>query len=155
MTIRTRTIASPLGALRLTAGDGAITRLDWAGDVAPAGGDDALLDMAAHQLAQYFAGIREDFDLRLAPAGTPHDRKVWREMQAIPYGATRSYGEIATTVGSSPRAVGTACGRNPIPVIIPCHRVLAANGAIGGYSGAGGTATKRRLLALEGVMLAV
>jgi methylated-DNA-[protein]-cysteine S-methyltransferase len=76
-------------------------------------------------------------------------------MQAIPRGATRTYGEIARAIGSSPRAVGTACGRNPIPVIIPCHRILAAHGGIGGYSGAGGTETKRRLLALEGAMLAL
>ena len=76
-------------------------------------------------------------------------------MQQIPFGATRSYGDLARTIGSSARAVGTACGRNPIPIIIPCHRVLAAGGAIGGYSGAGGTATKHRLLVLEGAMLAV
>jgi methylated-DNA-[protein]-cysteine S-methyltransferase len=77
------------------------------------------------------------------------------EMQAIPRGATRTYGDIARTIGSAPRAVGAACSRNPIPVIVPCHRILAANGGIGGYSGAGGAETKRRLLALEGAMLAV
>jgi len=153
--VSTRTVASPLGALRLTAADGAIVRLDWAAD-APVGGDGgALLDDAECQLAAYFAGTLQNFNLPLAPPGTPHDRRVWREMQQIPFGATRSYGDLARIVGSSARAVGTACGRNPIPVIIPCHRILAAGGAIGGYSGAGGVATKRRLLALEGAMLAV
>ena len=155
MTFHTRTMASPLGTLCLTGEGGAVTRLDWAGDATPAGDDDALLEMAAQQLAEYFAGERKVFHLPLAPTGTAHDRKVWREMQTIPFGVTRSYGEIAAAIGSSPRAVGTACGRNPIPVIIPCNRVLAANGTIGGYSGAGGTVTKRRLLVLEGVMLAV
>jgi methylated-DNA-[protein]-cysteine S-methyltransferase len=72
-------------------------------------------------------------------------------MQAIPYGETRSYGDLAEAVGSAPRAVGGACGRNPIPIVIPCHRVLAKTG-LGGYSGEGGLATKRRLLALEGVL---
>jgi methylated-DNA-[protein]-cysteine S-methyltransferase len=155
MTPRSRIVPSPLGALRLTAADDAIVSLDWAGAAAPMGDSDPLLIRAQEQLAAYFAGDLDRFDLPLLPAGTPHDRAVWREMQAIPRGATRTYGEIARAIGSSPRAVGTACGRNPIPVIIPCHRILAAHGGIGGYSGAGGTETKRRLLALEGAMLAL
>ncbi|MEK9661638.1 MAG: methylated-DNA--[protein]-cysteine S-methyltransferase [Alphaproteobacteria bacterium] len=160
MTVCTLTVDSPVGALRLTAKDGSITRLDWAGDAKPddgpaVGTDAALLDRAARHLAEYFDHARHEFDLPLDPQGTPHEGAVWREMLSIGYGATRSYGEIATAIGSSPRAVGTACGRNPIPVIIPCHRALAAHGGIGGYSGAGGIDTKRRLLALEGAMLAV
>jgi methylated-DNA-[protein]-cysteine S-methyltransferase len=155
MASRRSIIASPLGALRLTADDDRIVSLDWAGDATPDGDADPLLDRAADQLGAYFAGTLRQFDLPLAPHGTDHEQAVWREMQTIGYGATRSYGEIARTIGSSARAVGTACGRNPIPIIIPCHRVLAAGGGIGGYSGAGGTTTKRRLLALEGAMLDV
>lgn len=160
MAIRVRFVDSPVGRLRLTAENGAITRLDWIGATAtddnpPTGEDDALLETAARQLGAYFDGTRNTFDLPLAPHGTSHEQAVWREMRTIAYGATRSYGEIAGAIGSSPRAVGMACGRNPIPVIVPCHRVLAANGGIGGYSGSGGIDTKRRLLVLEGAMLAV
>ena len=139
----------------MTARNDAIIGLDWAGAAMPGGDSDPLLIRAEDQLAAYFAGTPDDFDLPLSPAGTAHDQAVWREMRAIPRGATRTYGEIARSIGSAPRAVGTACGRNPIPVIIPCHRILAAGGGIGGYSGAGGTATKRRLLALEGALLAL
>ncbi len=153
--VLTRTVPSPLGVLCLTAEAGAIVRLDWTGGNKASDDSGTLLDEAARQLAAYFVGTLHDFGLPLAPTGTPHDRKVWHEMQQIPFGATRSYGDLARTIGSSARAVGTACGRNPIPIIIPCHRVLAAGGAIGGYSGAGGTATKHRLLVLEGAMLAV
>jgi methylated-DNA-[protein]-cysteine S-methyltransferase len=155
VTPRTRTLDSPLGMLRLTAANGAVIRLDWAARAAPGGDADLLLDEAARQLAAYFAGDLQEFDLPLAPAGTPHDCEVWQQMRTIPFGGTRSYGALAAAIGSSARAVGGACGRNPIPVIVPCHRVLAADGGIGGYSGAGGTVTKRRLLALEGAMLAL
>ncbi len=108
---------------------------------------------AQRQLDAYFAGELTSFDLPVAPAGTPHQQKVWRAMQMIPFGGYATYGDLAASVESSARAVGTACGRNPIPIIIPCHRVLAAGGKIGGYSGSGGTATKRYLLSLEGVDL--
>lgn len=155
MATQARLVTSPVGTLRITAENGAITRVDWASGTANDDDSDPLLARAVDQLAEYFAGTRTAFDLPLAPRGTIHDQTVWREMQSIPYGATCSYSQIARVINSSARAVGTACGRNPIPVIIPCHRVLAANGGIGGYSGAGGTDTKRRLLALEGAMLAV
>ena len=110
----------------------------------------ALLAEAAAQLDAYFAGKLTRFDLPLAPSGSPFETRVWTAMQAIPYGETRVYGDLAELVGSAPRAVGRACGSNPIPIVIPCHRVLAKTG-LGGYSGAGGLATKRHLLALEGV----
>jgi methylated-DNA-[protein]-cysteine S-methyltransferase len=155
MSRRTRTLTSPIGSLRITAGNGAIIGLDWCDSAEISGDADPLLAAAVHQLEAYFAGTQRAFDLPLAPAGSAHDRRVWRAMLAIPFGTTRSYGEIAAAIGSSARAVGAACGRNPIPVIIPCHRVLAAGGRLGGYSGAGGSGTKRRLLALEGAMLAV
>ena len=92
-----------------------------------------------------------DFDLPLAPAGTAFEGRVWAAMQAIPYGETRCYGDLAEATGSAPRAVGRACGKNPIPIVVPCHRVLAKTG-LGGYSGDGGLVTKQRLLALEGAL---
>ena len=144
-----RTVDSPLGPLTLVAGDGALTALRWGR--AGCEDDSNLLSHAAAELAAYFAGARLDFDLPTAPAGTPHDRKVWRAMQQIPAGQTRTYGEVARAISSSPRAVGNACGRNPIPIVIPCHRIVAAGGALGGYSGQGGAETKRFLLRLEGV----
>ncbi|NKB49307.1 MAG: methylated-DNA--[protein]-cysteine S-methyltransferase [Alphaproteobacteria bacterium] len=142
---------SPVGPLTVTQDGGALVALDWG---ARANGETSpLLAEAKRQLDAYFAGALDAFDLPVAPAGTAHQRKVWRAMQEIPFGGYQSYGALSAAIGSSPRAVGTACGRNPIPIIIPCHRVLAAGGGIGGYSGSGGTATKRYLLSLEGVAL--
>ena len=143
------TVPSPFGPLTVIEDDGTLVALDWR-----AGADNRpptpLLTSAAEQLAAYFAGDRKDFDLPVAPRGSAHDRAVWRAMCAIPWGQTRTYGEVARDIGSSPRAVGGACGANPLPIIVPCHRILAAGGQLGGYSGAGGDATKRKLLALEG-----
>ena len=117
-----------------------------------AGGNGSpLLDEAARQLAAYFDGKLRDFDLPLSPAGTAFEGRVWDAMQTIPYGETRTYGDLAHATDSGPRAVGRACGKNPIPIVIPCHRVLA-HGGLGGYSGDGGLATKQRLLALEGTL---
>lgn len=109
-----------------------------------------VLKETAAQLDEYFAGERTDFDVRMELDGTDFQREVWTELTRIPYGETISYGELARRVGrpSAPRAVGQANGRNPIPVIVPCHRVLASNG-IGGYGG--GLTVKRQLLAVEGV----
>ena len=95
-------------------------------------------------------GSRRSFDLPVSSAGTVHDHAVWQALRDIPPGETRSYGDIARTVRSSPRAVGGACGRNPLPIIVPCHRIVAAGGALGGYSGPGGLQTKQFLLKLEG-----
>jgi methylated-DNA-[protein]-cysteine S-methyltransferase len=109
-----------------------------------------VLKETASQLDEYFAGERTDFDVPMELDGTDFQREVWSELTRIPYGETISYGELARRVGrpSAPRAVGQANGRNPIPVIVPCHRVLASNG-IGGYGG--GLKVKRQLLAVEGV----
>ncbi|MDE0540219.1 MAG: methylated-DNA--[protein]-cysteine S-methyltransferase [Rhodospirillales bacterium] len=149
-------LQSPIGALTVFEDDGAIVSLDW-GTVpdgpAPGGGETGLLRAARDQLAAYFRRELEIFDLPLAPPGSEFQRAVCRAMSGIPYGALRTYGDIAAAIGSAPRAVGGACGRNPIPVIIPCHRVVGANGAMTGYSGAGGLETKRALLHLEGVTL--
>lgn len=142
------TIASPLGPLTLTAEAGALTVLDWSADGAGTTGD-PLLREAARQVDAYFAGRLHGFDLPLRPAGTPFQQRVWTLMCAIPYGATLTYGGMAERLGSGPRAVGGACGRNPLPVIIPCHRVVGGGGRPGGYSGQGGLDTKARLLDLE------
>jgi methylated-DNA-[protein]-cysteine S-methyltransferase len=126
------------------------------GPVAPAedGRADPLLARAREQLAAWFAGARTQFDLPLRPEGTPFQLAVWRELQAIPYGETRSYGQIAVRVGqpSASRAVGAANGRNPIAVIVPCHRVIGASGALVGYGG--GMERKRWLLDHERTVLA-
>jgi methylated-DNA-[protein]-cysteine S-methyltransferase len=147
-------IPSPIGPLTIAEAGDAIVAIGWA-DAAgepDAGNGSKLLAEAARQLDAYFAGHLTRFDLPLAPAGSPFETRVWTAMAEIPYGETRCYGELAATIGSAPRAIGRACGRNPIPIVIPCHRVLAKTG-IGGYSGSGGLATKRHLLALEGAAI--
>ncbi len=138
---------SPLGPLTVTEEQGAIVRLAWSRPKAPEA--TALLTRAAAALTAYFARRAFDFDLPYAPAGSDFQRRVWQEISRIPLGETRSYGALAARLGSAPRAVGGACGANPIPILIPCHRVLAAGGRAGGYSGKGGLATKRFLLAHE------
>ena len=112
-----------------------------------------LLSLAGDQLASYFDGDLTNFSLPLAPVGTPFQRQVWVSMTRIPYGETQSYGGVAEEIDSSPRAVGTACGRNPIPILIPCHRVVGNGGAMVGYSGGEGIETKRYLLAHESSQL--
>ena len=108
---------------------------------------------AIRQLKEYFAGKRSDFDLPLAPEGTEFQRNVWKRLQEIPYGETISYGELAKRVGNpnASRAVGAANGQNPIPIVIPCHRVIGANGKLTGFGG--GLPTKEALLTLEAKQL--
>jgi len=146
---RRLTIDSPLGPLTITAEHGAVAALDWgtADGSRPPG--DPLLDEAAGQLDAYFTGRQQRFDLPLQPAGTAFQRRVWDLMLTIPYGQTWTYGTMARHLGSAPRAVGGACGRNPIPIIIPCHRVVGGGNSPGGYSGQGGLVTKAHLLDLE------
>ena len=145
---------SPVGPLVLSERDGHLVAVAWAEAAAiPEARRTPLLTAARDQLERYFAGLATVFDLPLAPAGTEFQRRVWRAMIDIPAGETASYGGLAATVGSSPRAIGNACGTNPIPIIVPCHRVVAGDGRLGGYSGGGGPATKRYLLGLEGVLL--
>ncbi|WP_308911022.1 methylated-DNA--[protein]-cysteine S-methyltransferase [Pseudokordiimonas caeni] len=141
---------TPISDLTIHEWDGALVALDWGW-----GGEDEptpLLREAKRQLDAYFDGDLTRFDLPFAPEGTPFQKRLWRALSDIPYGETRSYGELATALTSSARAVGTACGRNPLPILIPCHRVLAAGGNMGGYSGDGGLMTKKALLVLEGAM---
>ena len=112
-----------------------------------------VLKEAARQLERYFAKKLKCFDLPLAQRGTDFQKRVWAMMSAIPYGETATYGGMAMALGSGPRPVGMACARNPIPIIVPCHRVLASGGKEGGFSGGTGLPTKRQLLAIEGVVL--
>lgn len=141
-----RTTDSPLGPLTLTEDDGAITRLDWGGD---AHGSSPLLEKAVAQIAQYFAGDRTDFDLLLAPKARASQLRFLDELRAIPYGETRTYGEMAKTLNISAQAAGQSCGANPIAILIPCHRVTGT-GNLGGFSAPDGIEKKVALLKLEG-----
>ena len=144
------TCGSPLGPLTLFEEDGSIISLDWG---AVDGGEETeLLTDAARQLDAYFEGELKRFDLPLAPHGTVFQKTLWKALEAIPYGQTLTYGQLGSRIDSSPRAIGGACGRNPIPIIIPCHRVLASGGKMGGYSGLDGLDTKHFLLRLEGAL---
>ncbi len=135
------------GLLTLVEEDGTITALRWNGS--DEGQPTALLKEAVHQLAEYDAGDREAFDLPLKVHGSAFQQDVCAAMRAIPFGETVTYGDIARDLGAMPQAVGQACGGNPIPVIIPCHRVMGAKG-LTGFSGAGGVETKVALLRHEG-----
>ncbi len=140
-------VHSPLGPLTIVEDDDAIVALEWCWTREMS--ETGLLSLAGNQLASYFEGDLTTFSLPLAPSGTPFQRRVWATMTRIPYGETQSYGGVAEEIDSSPRAVGTACGRNPIPILIPCHRVVGNAGALVGYSGGEGVETKRYLLAHE------
>ena len=145
------TYESPLGTLLLVAEDGVIVRLALPGATPEPSWsrDDKGFGEAREQLADYFAGKRRDFDLPLAPRGTRFEMKVWDALRKIPYGETVSYGDIARAIGNprGARAVGQANNRNPIAIVVPCHRVIASGGKIGGYGG--GVPAKRKLLELE------
>ncbi len=149
---------SPIGDLRLIERDGAISAIEFSPFKQPADGrpigpqddDHPVLVDAVRQLTAYFDGGRTEFDLPLAPRGTDFQRRVWEQLDAIAYGDTASYGEIAGRLGmtnAASRAVGMANGRNPIPIVIPCHRVIGADGTLTGY--AGGLERKQLLLELE------
>lgn len=141
-----------LGKLTLAEEDGKLTNLLFEGEELPSSWcleETQTLRQAAAQLEEYLAGKRKAFDLALAPQGTPFQRRVWEELQRIPYGQTRCYGELAKAIGKpgAARAVGMANNRNPIAVIIPCHRVIGADGSLTGYGG--GLPMKEKLLRLE------
>ena len=147
----TRWIDSPVGGLRIHSSAGLVTAIGFdAFEPRGARMSDPVIDLAEQQLAEYFAGQRTDFDLPLASDGTEFQKKVWAELQRIPYGETATYGDIARRLGYEPgisRAVGAANGANPIPVVVPCHRVIGADGSLTGY--AGGLERKKILLDLE------
>ena len=142
------TYISPLGSIRLVADEGALRELTFG----EAGGasDSPILAAAGAQLDEYFAGTRTVFDLPLQLDGTAWEQRVWEALLAIPYGTTESYGRLAERIGApgSARAVGAANGRNPVSIVVPCHRVVGSDGSLTGY--AGGLSRKKRLLALEG-----
>ena len=149
---------TPIGAMRVVGDARGIDRVDLPKSAArepdpaweAARGDlPAALREARGQLRQYFDGARRDFDLRLSAAGTPFQQRVWDELRRIPYGETISYGELARRIGqpTASRAVGAANGRNPIAIVVPCHRVIGADGTLIGYGG--GLPVKQALLALE------
>lgn len=141
---------SPVGDLTLHAEGDTLISLDWGW--APDCPDPIpdVLYTAQDQLNEYFDGVRTAFDLPLQPEGTPFQQRVWRAMAQIPYGTVQSYGDIAKAISSAPRAIGHACGANPLPILLPCHRVLAASKKLTGYSGGDGIQTKADLLRLEG-----
>ena len=150
--VKTTTMDTPLGLIRLYAEAGSMVGIDFPGhdsgwpQGAAADAADPALAAAVRQLREYFAGGRTRFDLPLRPAGTPFQQAVWDALGAIPFGATCSYGEIAAAVQRprASRAVGAANGRNTLPIVIPCHRVIGSNGSLTGYGD--GMAIKRWLL---------
>jgi len=147
------TMPSPVGELLLQSDGHSLTSISFTPFQQPpwdAEPTHPVLTLARHQLDDYFAGRRREFDLPLAAGGSPFQQRVWAALRAIPYGKTASYGEIAGRLGlpaGASRAVGVANGRNPIPVVVPCHRVIGSNGTLTGY--AGGVERKQLLLQLE------
>jgi len=155
-TLAQSVLASPVGMLILRASDKGLVSIERGRAARVRGGVRAerVLDTATKQLNEYFAGTRRRFQLPLDLRGTPFQLAVWHTLQLIPFGKVVSYAEEARMAGrpTAARAVGSANGRNPLPIIVPCHRVVAADGTLGGYSA--GLAMKRKLLALEGVSVA-
>ena len=141
-------LETPLGRLGVHEEGGEITRLTW--NAVAEGDRTPVLDGAIRQLSAYFDGTLTRFDLPLRVEGSAFQRTVCDAMSAIPFGDTATYGDIAKATGNSAQAVGSACGANPIPIIIPCHRVMGAGGKLVGFSGAGGVETKVWLLRHEG-----
>lgn len=152
-----RTVPSPVGDLVVVASPQGIVAILWPEDRpvragmagTPKPGESELLDLAEQQLTEYFAGERTTFDLPLDLRGTDFQRAVWEELRTVPYGGTVGYGELAASIGrpTAARAVGAAVGRNPVSIVVPCHRVVGADGSLTGF--AGGLDAKRTLLALE------
>ncbi|RRD67225.1 methylated-DNA--[protein]-cysteine S-methyltransferase [Comamonadaceae bacterium OH2310_COT-174] len=163
MTIFHQTIDSPVGRLLIAASDEGLHAIEFPQGRHPVKRDThwqesrqesphPLLSEAARQLGEYFAGQRRVFDLPLAPQGTDFQQRVWQALRAIPYGQTRSYAQLATAIGQpkAMRAVGAANGRNPLSIVVPCHRVIGANGSLVGFGG--GLPVKTFLLRLEGAL---
>ena len=149
------TIATPLGTLQLISDGESLVKIafpDWHYDVPECTVENPALAKTRAQLDEYFAGNRQHFDLPLAPSGTTFQKTVWAALSEIPFGEVHSYGDIAKGVGrpSAVRAVGAANGRNPLPIVVPCHRVIGTDGSLTGF--AGGLERKRQLLTLEGYL---
>lgn len=145
-------IDSPLGPLAVYSDGTALTGLEIGTTISHAT-PDSITDRAATQLQEYFEGKRTAFDLPLKVQGTPFQESIWSALQRIPFGSTQSYGELGRAAGKpgAARAVGGAVGANPLPIVIPCHRILGSDQRITGYSGGDGIPTKQKLLALEGI----
>lgn len=144
-------IDSPIGPLTLSGTETALTKLTF-GDVRQAGTCSApVLEQAARELSEYFSGTRREFTVPLAPEGSDFQQKVWAALRSVPYGMTASYKDIAVQTGKpgAAVAVGQANSKNPIPIIIPCHRIIGTNGKLTGYTG--GLHIKKALLRLEGI----
>lgn len=143
-------LTSPIGTLQICANEASITAILFEPQASFSEHKNTVTENACKQLAEYFSGTRKDFDLPLDAGGTEFQRTVWRQLQKIPYGEMCNYGDIANRIQNpkAVRAVGAANGRNPIPIIVPCHRVIGANGKLTGF--AGGLSTKAWLLQHEG-----
>lgn len=139
-------IATPIGRVRIDGDETRIASIRICADGPLAHGIAAPVRAAAEQLEQWFAGERRDFELVLEPAGTPRGAELRDGLIAVGYGDTLSYGALARLLGSSPRAIGQLCARNPYPIVVPCHRILGSGGALGSYSGGEGPKTKSWLL---------
>ena len=159
MTVHTTFVDSPVGPLFVAADAAGLHAIEFCENRHPVKrkddwheGDNAMLRRARSQLDEYFAGKRRAFDLPLSPAGTEFQRSVWTALATIPYGETISYAQLASRVGrpTAMRAVGAANGRNPLPIVLPCHRVIGADGSLTGFGG--GLPTKQYLLKLEGAL---
>lgn len=150
-------IDSPIGRLRLVSNGTELVKIEFEGQANIAAADteesDLVLSSAIRQLREYFLGKRQEFDLPLAPGGTPFQQSVWAALADIPFGQLRSYRDIAEAIGNraAVRAVGAANGRNPLPIVVPCHRVIGSDGSLTGF--AGGLEAKTLLLQLEGAIL--
>ena len=145
----THTFCSPIGIVRLTEEGGAITRIELSDAIDASSAPTPLLHEAEQQIMAYLEGKRQQLDFPIRIMGTPFQQRVWHALQQIPYGTTRTYGEIATEIGNprASRAVGMACNKNPLLLIVPCHRVIGAGGKLTGF--AYGTDAKQWLLELE------
>lgn len=148
------TIESPIGRVSVYERDGKIVYLEMGGEGAANASPSSVVTQALQELAEYFAGHRKEFKVPVHLEGTEFQRAVWREIEAIPFGQTKSYAEIAAALGKpqASRAVGGAVGSNPVALIVGCHRVMGASGRITGYSGGDGIPTKRWLLAHESIV---
>lgn len=154
-----RYLPTPIGELLLAGSENRLLRIEFESGKTRRGPDpgwrrdDDSLDEAARQLRDYFAGARCDFDLALDPRGTEFQLRTWRALRDIPYGATATYADVARAIGKprAVRAVGAANGRNPLPIVVPCHRVIGSDGSLTGFGG--GTDVKRKLLQLEGALV--
>lgn len=143
---------TPTGRVRVVSDGDAVVRISWIapGTIVEAAAEDAVSRETATQLEAYFAGRLTAFDVPLRfRGGSAFERAIWQAMREIPWGQTRSYGDLAARTGGMARAVGGACGRNPIPIVVPCHRVVGSDGKLVGFSGAEGVATKQWLLDFE------